>query len=91
MRYLIALGLALALAFGHVAFAADGWGNASNGYGYYNIWDGEAHQPTQSGVVQQERLDGLALPPQQERLENDEVESLYQRLLHGATRDRPAA
>jgi hypothetical protein len=90
MRYLIALGLALALAFGQVAFAADGLGSASNGYGYYNIWGGEAHQPTQSEVVQQERLEGLALPPQRDRLENDEVERLYQSLLHGARRDRPA-
>jgi len=47
-----------------------------------NIWGGKAHQPTQSQVVQQERLHGLALTPQRERLENDEVESLYQRLLH---------
>lgn len=47
-----------------------------------NIWGGKAHQPTQSEVVQQERLHGLALTPQRERLENDEVESLYQSLLH---------
>jgi hypothetical protein len=46
-----------------------------------NIWGGKAHQPTQSEVVQQERLDGLALTPQRDRLENDEVESLYQSLL----------
>jgi hypothetical protein len=46
-----------------------------------NIWGGKAHQPTQSEVVQQERLDGLALTPQRDRLENDEVETLYQSLL----------
>ena len=84
------LGLAFALAFGPIAFAADGWGNASNGSGYYNVWGGKAHQPTQSEVVQRERLKGVALSPQRERLENDEVETLYQSLLQGATRDRPA-
>jgi hypothetical protein len=36
MRYLIALGLAFALAFAHVALAADGWGTAENGNGYYH-------------------------------------------------------
>ena len=40
MRYLIAVGLAFALAFTHVAFAADGWGNASNGNGYYHESNG---------------------------------------------------
>ena len=40
MRYLIALGLAFALAFTHVAFAADSWGNASNGNGYYHESNG---------------------------------------------------
>jgi hypothetical protein len=48
-----------------------------------NIWGGKNHQPTQSKVFQQERWEGLALPPQGERLENDEVESLYQSLLRG--------
>ena len=51
-----------------------------------NIWGGKAHQPTQSEVAQQERLEGLALPPQQERLENDEVETLYQSLLQESAR-----
>ena len=42
MRYLIAaLGLALTLAFGPAAVAADnGWGNASNGNGYYHQSNG---------------------------------------------------
>ena len=41
MRYLIALGLAFALAFGPAAFAADnGWGNASNGDGSYHESNG---------------------------------------------------
>ena len=52
-----------------------------------NIWGGKNHQPTQSEVFQQERLEGLALPPQRERLENDEVESLYQSLVQRATRE----
>jgi hypothetical protein len=51
-----------------------------------NIWGGKAHQPTQSEVAQQERLEGLALPPQQARLENDEVESLYHSLLQESAR-----
>jgi hypothetical protein len=37
MRYFIALGLAFALAIGHVAFAADGWGTQGNGYGQYHV------------------------------------------------------
>jgi hypothetical protein len=37
MRYFIAaIGLAIALGFGQAAVAADGWGNAENGYGYYH-------------------------------------------------------
>jgi hypothetical protein len=36
MRYFIALGLAFALAFSQVAFAADGWGTHDNGYGQYH-------------------------------------------------------
>jgi hypothetical protein len=42
MRYLIALGLAFALAFGPAAFAAgnSGWDNGSNGYGYYHQGNG---------------------------------------------------
>jgi hypothetical protein len=37
MRYLIALGLAFALAFSQIAFAADGWGTHENGYGQYHV------------------------------------------------------
>ena len=44
------------------------------------------HQPTQSEVVQRERLKGVALPPQRERLENDEVENLYHSLLQESAR-----
>jgi hypothetical protein len=37
MRYFVmALGLAFALASSTAALAADGWGNAENGYGYYH-------------------------------------------------------
>jgi hypothetical protein len=44
MRYFIAaVGLAFALASGSVAFAADtGWGNTSNGNGYYHESNGAA-------------------------------------------------
>jgi hypothetical protein len=41
MRYFIAaVGLAFALVIGPTAFAANGWGNASNGYGYYHTSNG---------------------------------------------------
>jgi hypothetical protein len=42
MRYYIAAAaLVFALGFGHVAFAADnGWGDASNGNGYYHESNG---------------------------------------------------
>ena len=42
MRYFIAaLGLMVALTFGHVASAADsGWDNGSNGYGQYHVSNG---------------------------------------------------
>jgi hypothetical protein len=40
MRYLIALGLAFTLAFGQIAFAADGWGTQENGYGQYHVNNG---------------------------------------------------
>ncbi len=40
MRYFIALGLALTLAFGQVAFAAGGWGTHENGYGQYHVSNG---------------------------------------------------
>jgi hypothetical protein len=37
MRYFVmALGLAFALTAGQAAVAADGWGSAQNGYGYYH-------------------------------------------------------
>jgi hypothetical protein len=41
MRYsIVAVALAIALAFGPAALAADGWGNAHNGYGYYHQSNG---------------------------------------------------
>lgn len=42
MRYSIAavFFLALALAFGPAALAADGWGSANNGYGQYHVSNG---------------------------------------------------
>jgi hypothetical protein len=41
MRYFIAaVGLALALASGSVAFAADGWGTQNDGYGQYHVSNG---------------------------------------------------
>jgi hypothetical protein len=46
-----------------------------------NIWAGKDHQPTQSVVAEQERLRGLALSTDQESLENEEVERLFQSLI----------
>jgi hypothetical protein len=41
MRYFVAaVGLMVALTFGHVALADNGWGNASNGYGFYHQGNG---------------------------------------------------
>lgn len=40
MRYFIAIALAITLALGSAAFAADGWGNASNGNSYYHESNG---------------------------------------------------
>lgn len=41
MRYFIAaVALAIALASGSVAFADDGWGTQSNGYGQYHVSNG---------------------------------------------------
>jgi hypothetical protein len=79
MRYYIAAAaLALGMAFGPTAFAGTQPSARED-----NIWGGKAHQPTQSEVIQQEHREGLALPPQRERSENDEIESLYQSLLRG--------
>lgn len=42
MRYFVAaLGLVVALGFGHFALAADnGWGNSNNGNGQYHVSNG---------------------------------------------------
>lgn len=46
-----------------------------------NIWGGKDHQPTQSVVLEQERLHGFASSGEHERLENEQVERLYQSLI----------
>lgn len=46
-----------------------------------NIWGGKDHQPTPSVVLEQERLHGFASSGQHERLENEQVELLYQSLI----------
>jgi hypothetical protein len=40
--FIAAAALVFALGFGQTAIAADGWGNASNGYGYYHESNGAA-------------------------------------------------
>lgn len=46
-----------------------------------NIWGGKDHQLPQSVVLEQERLHGFASSAEQERLENEQVERLYQSLI----------
>jgi hypothetical protein len=53
-----------------------------------NIWDGKAHQPTRSEVLQRERLSRIAESPQRDKLADDEVESLYRELIRSAPRSR---
>jgi hypothetical protein len=50
-----------------------------------NIWGGKNHQPTQSDVSQQEKAAGVAPSQQSQQRANDEVESLYQKLLQPGT------
>ena len=45
-----------------------------------NVWNGTAHEPDPLSVASQERQSGIALPPQREKAETDEVENLYERL-----------
>jgi hypothetical protein len=46
-----------------------------------NIWGGYAHQPTQSEVTQHEQSAGTAASSQEQQLDNDEIESIYARLM----------
>jgi hypothetical protein len=46
-----------------------------------NVWNGTAHEPDPLVVASQERRSSIALPPQREKAETDEVESLYERLV----------
>jgi hypothetical protein len=85
-HHIAAAALVLGMAFGPAAFAETQPLARED-----NIWGGKAHQPIRSEVVRQERLEGFTLPPERERSENDRVETLYQSLLQGATRDRPAS
>jgi hypothetical protein len=48
-----------------------------------NIWDGRAHEPDPSTVDSDLKAKGYALTPQKNRVETDEVEDLYQRLIRG--------
>jgi hypothetical protein len=46
-----------------------------------NIWGGYAHQPTQSQVIRQEQRAGIPTSRQEQRFDNDEVESIYSQLM----------
>jgi hypothetical protein len=56
-------------------------GHAQQGAREDNIWGGKDHQPTQSDVLKQERLHGLASSAKQDRAEDEQVERLYQSLI----------
>ena len=51
-----------------------------------NIWGGVAHQPTRGGVQEQEKAAGIALPSQQQKTLNQDVDQLYRELM---TREVP--
>ena len=53
-----------------------------------NIWDGKAHQPTRFEVIPREKLGRVAESPQRDKLADDEVESLYQKLIRSVPQFR---
>lgn len=53
-----------------------------------NIWGGKAHQPTQTEVTQRERSAGLGTSSQQRQATDQELEALYQKLMHGTQQSR---
>ena len=66
--YIAAAALVFTLGFGQSAIAADGWGNASNGYGYYHESNGAATgwgtQENGNGFYHESNGDaGWATPP----------------------------
>lgn len=46
-----------------------------------NIWGGVAHQPTAGGVQAEERAAGIAPPPQEQKVLNQDVDQLYRQLM----------
>ncbi len=46
-----------------------------------NIWGGQAHQPTQAEVTQEEQAGHQGLTQQQQQQGNDEVQDLYRELM----------
>jgi hypothetical protein len=56
-----------------------------------NIWGGFDHQPTESQVQRAERARGIASSAQQQTLEAQIVQQLYQQLLKSAGARRPGA
>jgi len=51
-----------------------------------NIWGDVAHQPTRGEVQEQEKAVGIALPSQQQKTLNQDVDQLYRELV---TREAP--
>ncbi len=56
-----------------------------------NIWGGLSHQPTEPEVLQQENAAGFALPSQQQKATDQNVEQLYQNLMEGTPSPGSAA
>jgi hypothetical protein len=52
-----------------------------------NVWDGQRHEPTPGAVQNGERAAGIAVSPQRQRQQNDEVEQLNDELQLRARRD----
>ena len=80
MKSLLALSLAMTLAASSdAAFAQKQTQPPAR---VDNIWGGYAHQPTEAEVLQQEKSAGIAVPQQRQKATNDEVDSIYQNLMH---------
>jgi TolA-binding protein len=79
MKQLLVLSVAVALA----ASSATAFAQKHTYSGRVdNIWNGFAHQPTEAQVTQQEQSAGLGQSQQQKKAANDNVESMYQALMH---------
>ena len=49
-----------------------------------NVWDGVAHQPSRSTVQNEEKARGIVAPPQDQKRQDDAVESLAREVLRNS-------